>query len=134
MSEKNVLALSNAMASVGINAELGGSAMSRAMVGMNTAVLSGGEKLAAFAKVANMSAKDFSAAWKGDPIVAMQAFVTGLGRINDEGGNTAQALADVGLEGTQNAQVFLALAGASDVLSESVAMAAHFRMAAMTSR
>ena len=124
MSEKNVLALSNAMASVGINAELGGSAMSRAMIGMNTAVLDGGKKLDAFAKIANMSAKDFSAAWKGDPVVAMQAFVAGLGRINDEGGNTAQALADVGLKGTQNTQVFLALAGASDVLSESVAMAA----------
>ena len=125
VSEQNVLALSNAMASVGINAELGGSAMSRALIGMNTAVLDGGEKLEAFASVAGMSATKFSEAWKNDPITAVQAFVSGLSRINDEGGNAAQALADVGLKGTQNTQVFLALAGAHELLGQSIEQGAE---------
>ena len=124
MTEQGVLALSNAMASVGINAELGGSAMSRAMIGMNTAVLSGGERLEAFAQISSMTAAEFSAAWKADPTKAVQAFVSGLDRINKEGGNAAAALGDVGLKGTQNTQVFLALAGAHEMLADSIAMGA----------
>lgn len=124
MSEQGVLALSNAMASVGINAELGGSAMSRAMIGMNTAVLNGGEKLEAFAQISSMTAAEFSAAWKADPTKAVQAFVSGLDRINKEGGNAAAALGEVGLKGTQNTQVFLALAGAHEMLADSIAMGA----------
>ena len=124
VSEQGVLALSNAMASVGINAELGGSAMSRAMIGMNTAVLSGGERLEAFAQISSMTAEEFSAAWKADPTKAVQAFVSGLDRINEEGGNAVDALGEVGLKGTQNTQVFLALAGAHEMLADSIAMGA----------
>lgn len=123
LAEKDLLALSNAMASAGIQAELGGSAMSRALIGMNSAVLDGGEKLEAFAEISGMSAGQFASAWRSAPVTAVEAFVRGLSRINSEGGNTAAALGDVGLKGTQNTQVFLALAGASDMLSESIAMA-----------
>ena len=121
-SEAGVLSLANAMASVGIQAELGGSAMSRAMISMNSAVKSGGDKLEAFARVAGVSAQEFAAQWQRDPVTAVQMFVAGLDRINKGGGDAAAALKEVGLKGTENAQVFLRLAGASDMLTESIAL------------
>src|SRR5690606_7148039 len=77
-SESDVLALANAMASVGIESQLGGSAMSRAMTQMNSAVLSGGEELAAFAEVAGVTAEEFAEAWRADPVAAVGMFVDGL--------------------------------------------------------
>lgn len=119
-TEADVLALASAMSSVGIEAQLGGGSMSRAMIQMNSAVLEGGKGLQAFADVAGVSAAEFARRWNEDPVLAVQAFVEGLGRIQDTGGDAAGALADVGLKGTENAQVFLRLTGASDLLVESL--------------
>lgn len=123
-TEADILAMSNALASVGIEAELGGGAMSRAMLKMNSAVISGGDELAMFAEVAGVSASKFATAWREDPIQATNMFVTGLGKIGESGGDASQALAAVGLSGTQNAQVLLRAAGASDMLSESLDLGA----------
>ena len=57
VSQKDIMALSAAMASVGINAVSGGSAMSKVLTKMNNAVKDGGEKLQGFAKVSGMSMK-----------------------------------------------------------------------------
>lgn len=119
-TEADVLALANAMASVGIQAQLGGGAMSRGLSKMYAAVANGGEDLAAFAKVAGTSAQDFATAFEGDPIAATDLFIKGLARIKDEGGNVVAALADVGLKGTQDRDVFLRLTGAGNLLADSL--------------
>ena len=62
-SESDVLALSNAMASLGIDAELGGGAMQRTMIRINSAVKEGGAGLEKFAKVSGVSAQVFAAKW-----------------------------------------------------------------------
>ena len=63
------------------------------------------------------------------PLVIGGELLTGVeiirGRINAEGGNAAAALGEVGLKGTQNTQVFLALAGAHEMLADSIAMGAE---------
>ncbi|MEN3123278.1 phage tail tape measure protein [Janibacter sp. LM] len=123
-SEADVLALANALSSVGIEAELGGGAMSRALLEMNSAVIGGGEELEAFAEIAGVSASDFAAAWRADPVEATNMFIAGLGRIGESGGDAASALSDVGLKGTQNAQVLLRAAGASDLVTESLKLGA----------
>ena len=121
-SEADILALGNAMSSVGIESELGGGAMSRAMLKMHSAVRAGGDDLETFAEIAGMSATQFAQAWQNDPISAVQAFVVGLEKVNTSGGDVSSILSDVGLAGTQNAQVLLRLAGASDVLTDSLEM------------
>src|SRR5690606_17750559 len=123
-TEADILAMSNALSSVGIEAELGGGAMSRAMLKMNSAVISGGGEPKAFAGSARMSARDFATAWRDDPIQATNAFVTGLGKIGESGGDASAALDSVGLKGTQNAHVLLRAAGASDLLSDSLELGA----------
>lgn len=116
-SEADVLALSAAMANLGIQSELGGGAVQRVLVGINTQVASGGPRLEEYARIAKMSAADFAAAWRDDPIAAFDALLQGLGRVQATGGDVASVLKGMGVEGTQNLQVMLRLAGAGDALT-----------------
>lgn len=124
-SESDILGLSAAMANLGIQSELGGGAAQRVLVGINTQVASGGDKLEEYAKVAGMSAQEFAQAWSTDPIRAFNMLVEGLGRIQAKGGDVASALNDMGIKGTQNLQVMLRLAGSGDMLSRSLDQSAQ---------
>jgi TP901 family phage tail tape measure protein len=124
-TESGVLAMANAMSSVGIEAELGGGAMSRTLQKIYTSVKSGGPALENFAQIAGMSAKEFADAFQKDPMTAMAAFTGGLGRIKDEGGNVIAALDGVKIKGTQDLQVLLRLAGAGDLLADSLELGAE---------
>lgn len=117
MSESAMLGLAASMSSVGIEAELGGSAMSRAMLGINSAVIEGGEKLEQFSDIAGVSAQEFAAAWREDPGQAMQMFLQGLNGVVASGGDVAGVLKQVGLRGTENASVFSRLANATDTVT-----------------
>ena len=117
MSESAMLGLAASMSSVGIEAELGGSAMSRAMLGINSAVIEGGAKLEQFSDIAGVSAQEFAAAWREDPGQAMQMFLQGLNGVVASGGDVAGVLKQVGLRGTENASVFSRLANATDTVT-----------------
>ena len=119
-SESDVLALANAMASVGIESQLGGGVMSRVLTQINTQVLSTGERLDDFARLAGVSAQDFARKWKADPVEAFQLVVKGLAQVQATGGDTASVLNELGIKGTENQQVMLRLTGASDMLSDSI--------------
>src|SRR5690606_34339245 len=56
LTEAQILGFAAALSSVGIEAEAGGSAISRVMIQIANAVSDGGEDLVAFAKVAGMTA------------------------------------------------------------------------------
>lgn len=119
-SESDVLALANAMASVGIEAQLGGGVISRVMQRMYGDVKEGGEGLDNLAKVAGVSSKEFAAAFETDPVRAVDMMVKGFGRIKDEGGNVIDTMADLGIKGTEETSVLLRLAGAGDLLTDSL--------------
>jgi TP901 family phage tail tape measure protein len=119
-SESDVLALANAMASVGIEAELGGGVISRVMQRMYADVQTGGEGLEALAQVAGVSSKDFATAFETDPVRAVDSVVKGLSRVKDEGGNVIDTMADLGIKGTEETSVILRLAGAGDLLADSL--------------
>jgi len=119
-SESDVLALANAMASVGIEAQLGGGVMSRVMQRMYGDVKTGGEGLEELAKVAGVSSKEFATAFETDPVRAVDMMVKGLGRIKDEGGNVIDTMSGIGIKGTEETSVILRLAGAGDLLSDSL--------------
>lgn len=119
-SESDVLALANAMASVGIEAELGGGVISRVMQRMYGDVKAGGEGLENLAKVAGVSSKDFATAFENDPVRAVDMMVQGLSRVKDEGGNVIDTMANLGIKGTEETSVILRLAGAGDLLADSL--------------
>lgn len=119
-SESDVLALANAMASLGIESQLGGGVISRVMQRMYTDVKDGGDGLTNLAKVAGVSSKEFATAFETDPVRAVDMIVKGLGRIKDEGGNVVETMSDLGIKGTEETGVLLRLAGAGDILTDSL--------------
>jgi len=116
LSEAQIMALATSMTSVGINAEAGGSAFSRVMQKMNTAVVSGGEELEGFARVSGMSAEEFAATWQSDPQEAITAFIKGLGNAQDSGEDIISMLKELGINGIRETDTLQRLAGAGDLL------------------
>ena len=100
MTSTDILALSTAMSSVGIEAEAGGTAMTQTLTALEAAVadFSAGSTadLEAIASVANMSAADFASAWKSHPIEAVQAFISGLGKLDEKGESATLVLDELG--------------------------------------
>ena len=123
LNQAEVMGLATAMSSVGISAEAGGSAMSTVMQKINTAVLSSSDKVQGFAKVAGMSATEFSTAWRDQPTVAIEAFIQGLKRIQDSGGDVNGALKELGINGLREVDTLARLAGAGDMVSQAFDMA-----------
>ncbi|WP_430754620.1 phage tail tape measure protein [Micrococcus luteus] len=121
-SEADVLALSNTLASMGIRAEQGGGVATRVILKMRSAVDEGGESLETFAQVAGTSAEEFAAKFRSSPMEALDLVAQGIGRVNTEGGNVTATLKDMGIKGTEETQVMLALASAGNLLSESLRM------------
>ncbi|QNA93265.1 MULTISPECIES: phage tail tape measure protein [unclassified Microbacterium] len=119
-TEGEVLALSNALASMGVTAELGGGVASRILQDLYSAVETGGDKLEGFADVAGMSAQEFATAFENDPIRAMGAFATGLNGVEASGGNVVQTLTDLGFKSTEEQRVLLQLKSAGDLLTDSL--------------
>lgn len=123
LTEANIMALAGTMSSLGINAEAGGSAMSRSMQKINTAVLSSTEELKGFASVAGMTAEEFSETWRTSPIEAIDAFAKGLNKVKEEGGDVTQTLKDLGITSVQEIDTWNRLANSGDLLAEAVEMA-----------
>lgn len=119
-SEAEVLALSNTLASMGIHAELGGGVTTRVLLGIYSAVQSGGTKLEAFAKTAGVTSAEFAKAFADSPVKALDMVDHGLARIKDSGGNVVTALTSMGIKGTESTQVMLALANSGNLLSDSL--------------
>ena len=118
MSQPNIMALGDAMASVGINAEAGGSAMSKVLHKMNNAVQDGGEKLQGFAKVAGVSGEEFAETWKKDPYQAVQQFEAGLDRQNKAGGDVKGTLEKLGITELRETDTVLRLANGHKQMAE----------------
>ena len=121
-SESDVLALANAMASVGIESQLGGGVISRVMQRMYADVKTGGEGLENLAKVAGVSSRDFAKAFETDPVRAVDSLIKGLGKVKDSGGNVIETMENLGIKGTEETSVILRLAGAGDLLTDSLTL------------
>ena len=119
-TEGEVMGLANALSSVGIEAEAGGSAVSMIIKNIQLAVSTGGPKLEQFAKVAGMSATAFQKAWRDSAAGGLDAFVTGLGDISTSGGDVISVLNQMGITQIRQSDVLLRLAGAGDLLTESL--------------
>ncbi len=123
LSEAQIMALSAAMTAVGIEAEAGGTAMTQTLAAMEKAVTGGGDKLSQFARIAGMSAQTFSAAWRDDPITAIQAFIGGLSRLDEAGESATLILDELGLSGVRQSNMLKSLALASGELDRALDLA-----------
>lgn len=125
LSEADILAVANAAASMGINAEAGGSAISRVFSEMAKATKQGGEDLAGFADVAGMTGAQFVKAFEKDPARAFASFTAGLDRINQSGGDVFTTLDDLGMSDVRVSQALLSMSAAGDLLTDSLDLGAE---------
>lgn len=125
LSVSDVLGLGAALTAVGVKAQAGGTALSRAFASMAGAIAAGGEELDLFAEVARVSSVDFAKSFRDKPIEAIITFIKGLKLITEEGGNVFAALDRVGFISIRQKDAFLRLAGAGDLLTNAVALASE---------
>lgn len=110
MSADQMLGWAAAASATGQKSEAAGSAMQRFISNAESAVAAGGDKLKAWADVANMSASDFKKAFEDDASGAMYKFIEGLGKIQTEGGSVNQTLKDLGMNNVRDKQLLEGLA------------------------
>jgi TP901 family phage tail tape measure protein len=123
MTSTDILALSTAMSSVGIQAEAGGTAMSTVLTKIGNAVASGSDKVELFASTAGMTAQEFTNAWKTSPVEALSAFIVGLNKMNESGENVNEVLDELNISGIRETNMIKSLALASGVLTDAVDIA-----------
>jgi TP901 family phage tail tape measure protein len=120
MSQADILGVAAALSSVGIEAQAGGSSISKVMIQIAQSVSSGSEHLEIFASVAGQSADQFAAKWQREPALALDAFVQGLGRIHKAGGDVFGTLEALGITEVRMRDALLRSATAGDLMTESI--------------
>lgn len=123
LTEQQILALSTSLSSVGIEAEMGGSAISTTMTQIDKAVALNSEELATWASTAGMSASQFSAAWSKDAYGTLQKVLQGMANTKDEGGNLNVLLEDLGINGIRQGDMLKRLSSATGLMSEMTGLA-----------
>lgn len=123
LSESQVMAISTALSSVGIEAEAGGSAISKLLKKLETMVATGDTKLEDFAAVAGMSAEEFAKKWGEDAVSALGLFIDGLGEVDKQGGSSVAVLEDLGITEVRMSNAVLSLASSHGVLNSALATA-----------
>ena len=120
LSQAQILSLATAMSSVGIEAEAGGSAMSKLLKKIQLATELGGEDLQQFASVAGVSSEEFVRAFQEDSVSALTMFIKGLNDTERNGKTAIAVLDDMGLKEVRLSNTILSLANASDLLADTV--------------
>lgn len=127
MTTPELLGWANALSSIGIEAEMGGTAFARSMRKMDQAVNSKSkgaqERLAAFAGISGMGITEFQTSFKSDASGTFMKFVQGLDAIHKSGGSVDDALQLVELDGLRVAETLLKVKVAGDMANQMIYMA-----------
>ncbi|OEK70197.1 hypothetical protein AST01_04520 [Staphylococcus equorum] len=119
-SADQIMSISAAMSSVGIEAESGGTSMTQIFNKMTKATAEGGDALESFAKTSGMSGEEFAETWENNPTKALSAFIKGLS--NTEGGakGVLKALDNVGIKGIREADTIRRLSNNHKILDKAL--------------
>lgn len=115
-NSNQVLGLSTALSSLGIEAAAGGSSISKMLKTIDISVSTGDKKLQKFAEVSGMTSQQFQKAWGEDAAGTFLKFVEGIGKSAD----VTKTLDELGIKEVRQAQSMGALAQSSDVLASAL--------------
>lgn len=116
MTQPEMLALATAMSSVGLNAEAGGSAISRIMQDITKVVAENGASLKTWAKVANMSASEFAKSWRSNAAGTLNEVIKGLASARGEGEDVILLLDELDVSNIRTIDTMQRLVSAGDLL------------------
>lgn len=115
-NSNQVLGLSTALSSLGIEAAAGGGSVSKMLKTIDIAVSTGNDSLSDFAEVSGMTSQQFQKAWGEDAAGTFLKFVEGIGKSSD----VTKTLNDLGITEIRQSQAMGALAQSSDVLARAL--------------
>lgn len=122
LTEAQILGLAASLSSVGLEAEAGGSAISRVMMRIAVATEKGGADLENFAKISQMSAAEFKQAFEKDAASAILKFIEGLGKMAKEGDSVFSALEELGFDDIRVRDALLRASGAGELFAATLAV------------
>lgn len=120
MSNADILGIAAALSSLGLEAQAGGSAFSKAIAKIQVAVETGSGDLEDFAAIAGMSVSEFTRLWEEDAAGALNAFVMGLGDFDRHGRSATVLLDDLGIKELRLADAMKRTSGSQDLLNDAV--------------
>ena len=120
LSAAEITGFSAALTSLGINAEAGGTAISRVFIDMAAAVEQGGAKLDLFASVAGQSVDQFKKRFETDAAGAVSTFITGLGTLEKRGKSLTGTIGQLGFANVRIRDALLRASGAGDLLKRTL--------------
>ena len=118
MTEANILGVAAALSSLGLEAQGGGTAISRAIIMMANACETGSSELDYFAKAAGMSTAEFQKYFAEDATGALTKFIAGLGNLQDE--SALKFLDDMGISETRLRDALLRASNANDLFTNAI--------------
>ena len=123
LTEAQVLGFAAALSSVGIEAEMGGSAFSKALIKMEVACATSGKALKGFAKVCGMTEQQFKTLFESDPASAFEAFILGLAKLDEEGESAIAVLDEIGIREVRLRDTLLRSVNATELFASAQTMA-----------
>lgn len=113
-------ALAAAMSSIGIQAQIGGSSVGRAMQEIVTRTSQGGDSLREFADALGLNANELARLAQNDKLAAFEMFLRAVGGLGDQAG---AALEQVGLGGQEIMKTIVPLANNMRIFTDTMAIA-----------
>ncbi len=120
LTDAEIAGFSATIASLGIEAEAGGTAVSRIMSTVAQSVRTASPQLATFAALAEMSSEAFASLFDANAAEAIIRVVEGMGKLEKAGGNLFTILEDLELGDIRVRDALLRAAGAGDLMRESM--------------
>jgi len=120
VTSADALALGAAMKSIGVNAELGGSVVGRAMRTIEASIAKGGGEITKLSQVTGIAEKDLKKAFGDNATAVFSQWLQGIGRMIAGGTTAAEALKSFGLEGEEVLKVLPTMAVNFGVVEKSL--------------
>lgn len=122
MSATDILAFAATLNSLGIEAEAGGTAISKLFRKIEVAVAQNASL--DYAHIAGMTSEEFNALWGSDPAKALNEFILGLGKVEKNGQNAILILQQMGLKEERLSNAIQALYTSNGLLTDALDMSA----------
>ena len=103
---------------MGLEAQAGGTAFSKAMIEMQVAVETNGKSLKDFARVAGLTTEEFKALWNSDPAGAIEKFIVGLSQMDEQGVSSIVTLQEMGFTEVRLRDTLMRATNATELFSE----------------
>lgn len=123
--EDQIIGLATALTEVGVRPQLGATAMTKVIKGIDKAVDGVTDNMEQFLAVTELTRQQFILMWKDNPVKVILQIVTGLKRMSENGQSAWQAMEEMGFQNERTQQSLAKLMGNVEGFSRALDMASE---------